>query len=113
MDKEAVLNVVRRFHGALLKRGIRPSKIILYGSYAKGHYHEASDIDLVVISTDFADKGYWKRIDILSDAIYELWEPIQAVAMTPEEWDKGDSMIVQFAKDGELLYSAEPGSAQG
>ncbi|KPK83585.1 MAG: nucleotidyltransferase [Phycisphaerae bacterium SM23_33] len=106
MDKEAVLKIARRFQQALLARGVKASKIILYGSYAKGEHHEGSDIDLVVISNDFADKDYWHRIDVLSDAIYELWEPIEAVAMTPEEWERGDSMIVQLAKDGELLYSA-------
>jgi len=105
MDKETVLRIVRDFQRALLDQGVRPSKIILYGSYAKGDYHEGSDIDLVVVSSDFEDKGYWERIDVLSEAIYEVWQPIEAIAMTPEEWEKGDSMIAQFAREGEVVYS--------
>ena len=30
-------------------RKIRPEKIILYGSYARGDYHEDSDLDLFII----------------------------------------------------------------
>ena len=106
MDKEAVLEIVRRFGKALGNHGVRASKIILYGSYATGNYREGSDIDLVVVSEAFNAKGYWKRIELLSAAICDLWEPIEAVAMTPEEWEKGDSMIAQFAREGEEVYSA-------
>ncbi len=106
MDKEAVLKIIRRFHEALGNHGIRASKIILYGSFARGDSREGSDIDLVVVSDDFAGKSHWERIEVLSDAIYDLWKPIEAVAMTPEEWEKGDSMIAQFAREGEEVYSA-------
>jgi len=106
MDKEAVLKIIRRFGEALEGHGVKASKIILYGSYARGDWREWSDIDLVVISDDFAGKRHWERIVVLSDAIYDLWEPIEAVAMTLEEWEKGDSMIAQFAREGEEVYSA-------
>ncbi len=106
MDKEAVLKIIRRFGEALENHGVKASKIILYGSYARGDWREWSDIDLVVVSDDFADKSHWERIIVLSDAIYDLWEPIEAVAMTPDEWEKGDSMIAQFAREGEEVYSA-------
>ncbi|MEW6234934.1 MAG: nucleotidyltransferase domain-containing protein [Candidatus Omnitrophota bacterium] len=106
MDKNAVLVIIERFRMLLEAKGIKLSKIILYGSYAKGDYTPASDIDVVVISDDFADKSYWERIEILSDAIYEIFEPIEAVAMTTEEWQKGESFICDYAKDGEILYAA-------
>jgi len=51
---------------------------------------------------DFADKGYWERLDILSDVIYHVFEPIEAIAMTPDEWDRRDSMVVEFAQKGEV-----------
>ncbi len=104
MDKGTVLTIITRFRETLEAAGIHVAKIILYGSYASGEGREGSDIDLVVISDDFADKTYWERIDILSDAIYEVFEPIEAVAMTPEEWDTGDSLLVQYARNGELVY---------
>ncbi len=105
MDKNAVLEIVGRFVRTLEERGVRVNKAILYGSYASGAQHPGSDIDLVIVSDCFADKDYWERIRILSDAIYEIWEPVEAVAMTPEEWARGDVMIAQFAKNGELVHS--------
>jgi uncharacterized protein len=106
MDKESVIKIVDKFHQALLAMGISPSKIILYGSYASGIYREGSDIDLIVISEDFIGKDYWERIDILTDVIYELFAPIEAVAMTQKEWDQGESFVVDFAQNGEVLFAA-------
>jgi predicted nucleotidyltransferase len=106
MDKNAVLDIVGRLRRGIEARGIRPQKIILYGSYAEGTHREGSDIDVVIISNDFAEKSYWERIDILADAIYEIFAPIEAVAMTPGEWERGDSLIADFARTGEVLYAA-------
>jgi predicted nucleotidyltransferase len=106
MDKRAVLDVVARLRQGVEARGIRPQKVILYGSYADGTHREGSDIDVVIISEDFAGKGYWERIEILADAIYEVFAPVEAVAMTMEEWERADSQIAAFARKGEVLYAA-------
>jgi predicted nucleotidyltransferase len=104
MDKGAVLNIVADFGKALESAGIKPQKIILFGSHSNGTQREDSDIDLVVISEDFTGKDYWERIDILSDAIFTVFKPIEAIAMTPQEWERGDSLIVDFARNGEVVY---------
>ena len=106
MDKKAVVAVVERFTRELQAHGIRPQMVILYGSQAAGTATEASDIDLVVISESFAGMSYWERIDVLTDAIYAVYAPVEAVAMTPEEWQTGDSLIVISARKGEVMYAA-------
>jgi len=106
MDKAAVVDIVDRFRQMLEVGGIKVQRVILYGSYAVGANVAGSDIDLVVISSDFATKSYWERIDILADAIYEIFAPVEAVAMTPEEWERGDFFIVDFARNGEVLFAA-------
>jgi predicted nucleotidyltransferase len=106
VEKSAVVAIVARLRRGIEARGIRPQKVVLYGSYADGTHREGSDIDVVIISDDFAGKGYWERIDILADAIYEIFAPIEAVAMTPEEWERGDSLIAAFTRKGEVLYAA-------
>jgi uncharacterized protein len=106
MDKESVINIVSRFHDEIKARGIRPLKLILYGSHLAGSDREGSDIDIVVISDDFIGKDFWERIDILADAIYEIFAPIEAVAMTQEEWDQGDLFVTDFARNGEVLFAA-------
>ena len=104
MDQEAILKIVREFGKALEAEQIKPQKIILFGSCSTQTQRPDSDIDLVVISEDFAGKGYWERIDILSAAICRVFEPIEAVAMTPEEWQRGDSLIVDNARNGQDVY---------
>jgi len=104
MDKKTVLEIISSFRKAIESKGIKINKLILFGSYATGRYREDSDIDVVVISQDFNDKGYWERIDILSSAIYQVFQPIEAVAMTPEEWEEGKSLLVDYAKGGEVVY---------
>jgi len=106
MDKAAALNTIARFRKAIESRGINISKLILYGSYARGDYREGSDIDLILISEDFKNYDYWSRIDILSEAIYDVFEPLEVVGFTPEEWDKQTSPLYDYAKQGEVLYAA-------
>ena len=77
--------------------------LILFGSHAVGTAHEDSDIDLVVISSSFSGKSYWERIDILTDAIYKVFAPIEASAFTPSEWKSGKSLIVDYARNGILV----------
>ena len=106
MDKAAALETIARFQKAIESRGINISKLILYGSYARGDFREGSDIDLILISEDFKDRDYWSRIDILSEAIYDVFAPLEVVGFTPEEWDNQTSPLCDFAKHGEVLYAA-------
>jgi predicted nucleotidyltransferase len=106
LDKGKVIKIVDRFRQGIEARGVKAQKVILYGSHAYGTSTIESDIDIVVISEDFSGKGFWERIDILSDVIYEISAPLEAVALTPDEWERGESFIVDFARDGEVLYAA-------
>lgn len=103
MDKKLVLNIAERFRIELQSRGISIKKMILFGSYATENYHDASDIDIVVVSDDFEGMDFWERITVLSEAIFEIFEPIEAIAMTQQEWAAGDSPIAAYARNGEEL----------
>ena len=106
MDKNAVLKIIHRFKKAVESRDVTIKQIILFGSFKDGTFREDSDIDLVVISDDFDGMDYWQRIDILSEAIYEVFEPIEAVAITPYEWNRRESLVVDYARNGEVVYVA-------
>ncbi len=103
MDKSDILSLISRFRAALERNRINIDQIVLFGSWATNTQREGSDIDLVVISKDFDGKGYWERLDLLSDAIYEVFAPIEAVAFTPEEWEKKESFICEYARNGEVV----------
>lgn len=100
MGQDAVLETVRQFKKALESIDIRVDQLTLFGSHAVGTARQDSDIDVVVISSSFSDKGYWERIDILSGTIYKVFAPIEASAFTPEKWKTEKSLIVDYAKNG-------------
>ncbi len=103
MAQNNVLKIVKKFKDELELMGISVERLILFGSHATGTAIEGSDIDVVVISQSFSNKNYWERIDILTEAIYKVFAPIDASAFTPEEWKAEKSLIVDYAKNGILL----------
>ena len=106
MDKATVLEILGKYRVALEAYGIRSDRVILYGSFSHGNAREGSDIDVVIVSKDFEQKDFWQRVDVLAEAICDVRQPIEAIGMTPDEWSSGDSLIVEFAKQGELVYAA-------
>lgn len=100
MGQDTALEIVKSFEQALISLGVEIDRLILFGSYATGTVRQDSDIDVIVISPSFAEMDYWERIDVLSEAIYRVSAPIEATAFTPEEWRRGDSLLVDFAKNG-------------
>ena len=77
--------VIRRFREELEKMGIDSKRVLLFGSQARGTASEGSDIDLFVISPDWARYSQRERLEILGIAAARLLEPIQARGVTPEE----------------------------
>ncbi|WP_446011985.1 nucleotidyltransferase domain-containing protein [Candidatus Electrothrix sp.] len=100
MGQDTVLVAVKRFKKVLESVNIRVEQLILFGSHASGTARKDSDIDLVVISSSFSDKSYWERIDILTDAIYQVVAPIEASAFTPDEWKSEKSLMFDYVKNG-------------
>ncbi|MBF0376011.1 MAG: nucleotidyltransferase domain-containing protein [Desulfamplus sp.] len=103
MDQDAVLKKIRQFKKALESINIIVDQLILFGSHAVNTARDYSDIDLIVISSSFSDMSYWERIDILTEAIYQVFAPIDATAFTPEEWKNEKSLIVDYAQSGVLV----------
>ena len=103
MDKAAVLEIVRRFKLALERSGVPVSKVLLFGSYTTGTYNENSDVDVVVISEAFKGLNHWQRIERMTDALYAVFQPIEARPLTPEEWDSDESMTAAYAKTSTLI----------
>lgn len=51
--RKALARKIQETIDLLIENGIKPVKIILFGSYAKGGIHEFSDIDLAIWSPVF------------------------------------------------------------
>jgi len=94
MARAEIGKVVEILRDAFEKKGIKVSQIVLFGSQARGTAGEESDIDLVVISEDFAGKDLFQRAEITGDVHWEVVKkvlvPLDIIAMTFEEWERGD-----------------------
>lgn len=93
----------------LRKKGIRVSKIILLGSYAKSKEKEESDIDIIIVSEDFKGKDIFERVRIArglhSGLVKEFMRPFDLMYYSNEEWKAGKSLIIDQAKKyGEVIY---------
>jgi len=77
--------IVKRYRLELHKMGIRPTRVLLYGSQATGMAREGSDIDLIVISGDWSKYNQRQRLELLGIAAARILEPIQAQGFTPSE----------------------------
>lgn len=82
-----VKKIIQKFKETLVKHGIKSDKIILFGSHAQGTASLYSDIDLVVVSDDFAAMNFKQRCEVLGRAIADIMEPIEPLAYTKEEFN--------------------------
>jgi len=78
-------DVIRRFRAELARMGIHCERVLLFGSQALGTAGEGSDIDLFVVSPDWAPYGERERLEMLGVAAARALEPIQARGVTPDE----------------------------
>lgn len=80
-----IKEIIDRYRQEIEKLGIKPQKIILFGSYAGGAPREDSDIDLIIVSDDFKDMNLRERLELLGIAAGRVFEPIEALGYTQEE----------------------------
>jgi predicted nucleotidyltransferase len=99
-----------------ITRGIvdvaKPAKIILFGSHARGEPHPGSDVDLMVIVPEPANRRrLWDKI---SNKMRRLGAFTDVVVTTPSAIARyGDlvGMVYRPAlREGRLIYEAESGN---
>ena len=77
--------IIRRYRAQLIKMGIQPKRVLIYGSQAAGTAREGSDIDLIVISDDWKKFNRRRRLELLGVASARILEPVHAQGFTPNE----------------------------
>jgi len=102
--KDSLSSLNKKLH----EKGILVNKIILFGSYSEGKVTEESDVDVVIVSKDFDNMDFWERIKIIGDVHWELVQqfdlPMDIITVSLKEWEEGNSLIVQSAKGGKVIY---------
>jgi len=85
--------------------------VILYGSYAHGNPHQWSDIDLAVISRDFASKDRWDRQAILGIAKHNnpllLEAMIESLGYSVAEYNHAHPLtfLGEIKRTGKVIYT--------
>jgi predicted nucleotidyltransferase len=80
-----IADVIGHYCAQLGEMGIRVERVLLFGSHARGEAREGSDIDVLIVSSDFTALNTRERLERLGTAAARLWQPIEAIACTPDE----------------------------
>jgi len=86
-----------------LKEEFNPEKIIIFGSRVKGSPTKDSDIDIIVISSRFANISFLKRMPLLLKKV-PFPKHIDYICYTPEEFTriKKESSLIMDALENSI-----------
>jgi predicted nucleotidyltransferase len=91
MDKATISEIVKFLKESLIHYGINVDSIALFGSALSGEMHEDSDIDLIIISTDFRDKDIFERSKLTMipeiSTFKKFKVPMDILNLSPEEYN--------------------------
>ncbi|HEU0295049.1 MAG TPA: nucleotidyltransferase domain-containing protein [Anaerolineales bacterium] len=77
--------------------GDRLKAVYLFGSYARGDYHEGSDLDVMIVLDTY--QSYWDELvrsaELASDLSLEYNVTVSRTIMTEEQWKKGDLPVLR------------------
>ena len=94
-----------------ITEAIRPQKIILFGSWARGERDSHSDIDLLIIQESSLPRP--QRYAQVRRLFWGMGLPMDILVYTPEEFARYQSVPGSFthtvAREGKVLY-ARPGA---
>jgi uncharacterized protein len=80
-------------------------KVILYGSYARGDFHEDSDVDLLIVKD--TNERFVERISTAL-GITGARIPIEPIVYTPAELSqmrsRGSGLLADAEREGKVLY---------
>ena len=97
---------IKRFVALLKKRNIRISKVILFGSFARGSSGEHSDIDLAVVSPDFGKDEISEMME-LSKIAWRASDRIEAIPLSEEMLKmKYHPLIGEIKRYGKIVYES-------
>jgi hypothetical protein len=108
--KDAIKSKIRETLERLLKeKGINIDKIVLFGSLITGEFRKDSDIDIIIVSTNFRDKSIFERVKLTTGIgrglVSRLKMPFDLIYYSDEEWEKENFLIINEAKEkGEVIY---------
>ena len=91
MDKRTINQIIKFLKQSLNESGLNVDSIAIFGSAMTGKMHAESDLDLIIISKDFANKDIFERskmtIKTEIDTYKKFKAPMDILNLTPEEYN--------------------------
>ena len=85
--------------------GSRLKAVYLFGSYARGDYHEGSDLDVMIVLDTY--KSYWDELvhssALASDLSLKYDITISRTIMTEEQWKAGELPVLRNVRAEGIL----------
>ena len=105
--KHTTIDMTIKKYIEALEQKVRVSKVVLYGSWAKGQPHEYSDIDLAIFSPDFG-KSKLFELQLLSKLSWEVDESIEAIPYSIDKLTNPEpsSFVYEILKTGKTVYES-------
>jgi predicted nucleotidyltransferase len=99
MVESTITTALKNYVAALSNFGIHASKLILFGSFARGNANKYSDIDLVVIAPEFDKPRETALIEKLWIATISADNRIEPIPCGEKEWETDQSRpILEIAR---------------
>jgi len=94
-----VKNIIDKYLASLKENNIPIKQAILFGSYARGNYHEWSDVDLALVSDIFEgnridDRSKIRRITL------RVSSDIEVLPYRPQDFNSDDPFVKEIMETG-------------
>jgi len=98
MDKATIDEVIAFLKQSLIQYGIHVDSIALFGSALTGNMDKDSDIDLIIISSDFINVDLFERSKMTmkpeTETLRKFKIPMDIINLSPDEYN--DSNLKMF-----------------
>ena len=101
------MSAIRRFARQIADR-FRPVKIILFGSYADGHPHAESDVDLLVVMPTKNEIDQAVRIVLAFESPFSLDLIVRTPKHIERDLTEGDWFVREVLTKGKVLHQIVP-----
>ena len=99
MAEQSVVKAVRDYLYALRQAGMQVDRAILYGSHARGDAHPDSDVDILVIATEFDGPYDPTRVALLWEMRACTDSRIEPIGIGERRWrEDSASPIIEIAR---------------
>jgi predicted nucleotidyltransferase len=92
--KQSEIIKIHKFVQLLKQQGISVSKVVLFGSYAKGKANPDSDIDVAIVSTQFG-QDVAEEMMLLRKTALKVDSHIEPVPLSPDDLSDNYSTFAQ------------------